>query len=188
MDQDDLKTKVNGDGDTSDSLEKALWKEKVLKLLGASKQVLMRMVLNQCLEDINWTDLKKLKCINICAPSSVGIHDIIRRKCYIFLMKIQVFSEKSLSIMFTPWTNKIYSENYEVFNRFWQTFFFLKKKKLCAVITYCAWQDMSCANETYSEEPDLISVENAMKTMFLWFLDEVQHLGFWIVERNFLWD
>ena len=67
-------------------------------------------------------------------------------------------------------------------------FFFKKKKKLCAVITYCGWQDMSCANETYSEEPDLISVENAMKTMFLWFLDEVQHLGFWIVERNFLWD
>ena len=40
----------------------------------------MRMVLNQCLENINLTDFKKLKCINICAPFSVGIHDIIRRK------------------------------------------------------------------------------------------------------------
>ena len=68
MDQDDLKTKVNGDGDTSISLEKTHWRGKVLKLLGASKQVSMRMVLNQCLENINLTDFKKLKCINICAP------------------------------------------------------------------------------------------------------------------------
>ena len=110
----------------------------------------MRMVLNQCLEDINWTDLKKLKCINICAPSSVGIHDIIRRKCYIFLMKIQVFSEKSLSIMFTPWTNKIYSENYEVFNRFWQTFFFLKKKEvMCSNYLLCTAGHVLCKRNLF---------------------------------------
>ena len=50
---------------------------------------------------------------------------------------------------------------------FVRPFFFLKKKKSLAVMTYCAWQDKSCANETYSEEPELISVEKVMKTMFL---------------------
>ena len=35
-------------------------------------------------------------------------------------------------------------------------------------MTYCAWQDMSCENETYSEEPDLICHEDYVFMIFRW--------------------
>lgn len=80
-------------------------------------------------------------------------------------MDIQVLNQKSLSIIFTSSANKYILKLIRFLVNFVRPFF-LKKEVIDSndLCVYCAWQDMPCAIKTYSEESELISVEEIIKT------------------------